>query len=199
MNTDFTKNAELNADPSAYISLHTAYSATGANEVSGGTTAYARKAATWGAASAGSRALSAAVTFDVPGDAITPVVVNFVGRFDALTAGNFCGMSALGGGEKKFSVDLTANTIIEPAHGRANGSRVVFLGGTAPGGLTAGTIYFVVGAATDTFQVAATSGGAAIDLTAHPSAGCVVSTLVPQQYTSQGTLQITSFPLSAAG
>ena len=199
MNTDYAKNAMLGADPSTHMSLHTAWSATGGNEVSGGSPAYARKAASWGAASGGVRALSAAVTLDMPGDVVTPVVALYVGRWDALTAGNFLGMSPLGGSEKKFSVDLTAETVIEPAHGRSNGQQVVFIGGTAPGGLTAGTSYFVVNSATDTYQVAATSGGAAINLTAHPSAGCVVSGIIPQTFTSQGTLQITSLPLTIAG
>ena len=199
MNTDYTKNAMLGADPSAYLSLHTAWSATGANEVSGGSPAYARKAASWGAASGGARALSAAVTLDMPGNEVTPIVALYVGRWDAATSGNFLGMSALGGSEKKFSVDLTADTVIEPLHGRANGQQVVFIGGTAPLGLTAGTPYFVVSAATDTYQVSATSGGSAINLIAHPSAGCVVSRVVPQSFASQGTLQITSHPLTIAG
>ena len=199
MNTDYAKNAMLGADPSAYLSLHTAWSATGASEVTGGSPAYARKAASWGSASGGSRALSSAVTLDMPGNAVTPVVALYVGRWDAITSGNFLGMSPLGGSEKKFSVDLTAETVIEPGHGRVNGSQVVFIGGTAPGGLTAGTSYFVVSTATDTYQVAATSGGSAINLTAHPTAGCVVSTIVPQSFTSQGTLQITSLPLTIAG
>ena len=199
MNTDYGKNTMLGADPSAYLSLHTAWSATGANEVSGGSPAYARKAASWGSASGGVRALSAAVTLDMPGDEVTPIVVRFVGRWDAVTAGNLVGISPLGGSEKKFSVDLTAETVIEPAHGRVNGQQVVFIGGTAPGGLTAGTSYFVVNAATETYQVAATSGGSAINLTAHPTAGCVVSKIIPQTFTSQGTLQITSLPLTIAG
>ncbi|MBI4081354.1 MAG: OmcA/MtrC family decaheme c-type cytochrome [Candidatus Lambdaproteobacteria bacterium] len=64
------------------------------------------------------------------------------------------------------SVDTTANTITVKAHGFANGQQVVFLtDGTVPTGLTAGVNYYVVGTATDTFQVSATSTGAAIALT----------------------------------
>ena len=191
MFTTAAKNAMLDAEPSTHLSLHTAWSATGANEVTGGSPAYARKAATWAGAASASRALSAAVTFDVPAAA----TVRFVGRWTALTAGTFLGMSAVNGVEKEFSVDLTANTIKEVAHGRVNTDQVVFVGGTPPGGLTEGTTYFVVGATTDTYQVAATSGGAAIDLTAEPTADCVVSKIVPEAYGSQGTLQITALPL----
>ena len=46
-----------------------------------------------------------------------------------------------------------------------NGTRVVLSGGTAPTGFTNGTAYFVVNASGTTFQLSATSGGAAINST----------------------------------
>lgn len=50
------------------------------------------------------------------------------------------------------------------AHGLANGDRVVFTTtGALPTGLTAGTAYFVVNATTNTFEVAATADGTAIN------------------------------------
>lgn len=49
-------------------------------------------------------------------------------------------------------------------HGLANGTPVVFTTtGALPTGLTSGTTYYVINAATDTFQVAATVGGTAIN------------------------------------
>lgn len=52
------------------------------------------------------------------------------------------------------------------AHGKANGTAVVFTTTAAlPTGLTVGTTYYVSGAAADTFNVAATIGGAAITTT----------------------------------
>lgn len=49
-------------------------------------------------------------------------------------------------------------------HTLSNGDIVVFTStGALPTGITAGTNYFVVNAATDTFQISATSGGAAIN------------------------------------
>ena len=191
MFTDAAKNAMLDAEPSTHLSLHTDWSATGANEVTGGSPAYARKAATWDAAASAQAALSAAVTFDVPAS----TTVRFVGRWTALTGGTFLGMSALNGSETEFSVDLTADTVKQVAHGYSNGDTVVFLGGTPPGGITEGTTYFVVGATTDTYQVATTAGGAAIDLTAEPAAACVASKIIPETYGAQGTLQITALPL----
>lgn len=52
------------------------------------------------------------------------------------------------------------------AHGLANGDQVVFTTtGALPTGITAGTTYYVVNQATNTFQVSATAGGSAITTT----------------------------------
>lgn len=50
-------------------------------------------------------------------------------------------------------------------------------GGSLPTGLTAGTTYYVVGATTSRFQLAATAGGAAINLTTDGSNFVVVAPL----------------------
>lgn len=72
----------------AYLSLHTATpGSTGANEVSGGSPAYARKAAAWNAASAGSKPLSNTPTFDVPAS----TTVTHLGFWSASTAGTYYG------------------------------------------------------------------------------------------------------------
>lgn len=181
--TDAAKNNAVAAEGTTHLSLHTAYSATGANEATGGSPAYARQAASWASPASGSKSLSAALTFDVPAG-----TYKWAGRWTALTGGTFLGMQPLGGASREFTTDLTANTIGYTAHGYANDSRVVFMGGTPPGGLAAGTEYFVVNTAANTFQVAATQGGAAIDLTAQAAAGCVMSAIDPQVYTGQGQL-----------
>lgn len=69
-------------------SLHTADpSTTGANEITGGTPAYARKALTWSAASGGSKALAATFpVFDVPAS-----TVSYFGLWDSLTTGTYYG------------------------------------------------------------------------------------------------------------
>ncbi len=73
--------------PITHMSLHTAYPATAANEVTGGSPAYARKAVTWetvaGTESVGSLDMTNAPIFDVPGG----VTVAAVGFWTALTAG----------------------------------------------------------------------------------------------------------------
>lgn len=71
-----------------FASLHTAQpDASGSNEVSGGSPAYARKAVTWAAASGGAKAFSNSPVFDVPAS----TTVAFVGLWSAGTAGTFYG------------------------------------------------------------------------------------------------------------
>jgi hypothetical protein len=71
-----------------YASLHSADPGdTGANEISGGSPAYARKAITWNAAAAGSMDDSNVPVFDVPAG----TTVAFVGFWSALTSGTFYG------------------------------------------------------------------------------------------------------------
>ena len=70
-------------------------------------------------------------------------------------------------------VDATADAITMTAHGFTDGDEVTYTVPAAPasaiGGLTDGTNYFVVGSTANTIQLAATSGGTAIDLTANNS------------------------------
>ena len=48
----------------------------------------------------------------------------------------------------------------------------------------------------DTLQVAATSGGAAIDLTSLAGNGCQMIRIVPESFGSQGTLTLSAATLS---
>lgn len=71
----------------AYLSLHSGAVGSGSgNEVSGGSPAYARKAATWGAAATGVTNVTS-VTFDIPAAAS----FTRIGFWSALTAGTFLG------------------------------------------------------------------------------------------------------------
>lgn len=79
-----------------YVSLHTGSpSTTGANEVSGGSPAYARKSMTWNAASGGALDNSNAPVFDVPAG----TTVSHFGLWSAATAGTFYGGDALSASE----------------------------------------------------------------------------------------------------
>src|SRR5690606_22130326 len=137
------------------LSLHTAFpGSTGANEVTGGS--YARQAVTFGAASAGSRSMSASATADVPA-----CTVAWVGLWDTAGTG-FMAYSPNGGNPKEFQASASADTITCPSHGYSDTQTIVFYGDTCPGGLTEGTVYYVRDATTDTFKVAASAGGSAI-------------------------------------
>jgi hypothetical protein len=139
-------------------------------EATGGTPAYARLAVTWGAAAAELKTNTNGMTFDLPAG-----TYGFYGFFNASTGNtnNYRGYAPFGGAVKGFgAVDaggVTNNEIDSAAHGLVNTDRVMVfnvLAESLPTGLTEGTIYFVVGATTDTFQVSLTSGGAAVDITA---------------------------------
>lgn len=171
------------------LSLHSAFSASGANELSGG--AYARQTVTYAAASGRSKASSGNVDFSVPAGS----TVAWVGVWNS-TGTTFKGMIANGGSEMSFQVDLANNRIYCEGHGMANDNRVVFTGATVPAGLTEGTAYYVVGVTAgdpDYFQVAATQGGAAIDITAQASADAKLSKIVLESYAADGTHRISSW------
>lgn len=70
-----------------HVSLHSGDpGTTGANEISGGSPAYARKAENFAAAASGETATAADLTFDVPA-----ATVAHVGYWTALTGGTFLG------------------------------------------------------------------------------------------------------------
>lgn len=196
--TDFAKGLLLDAIDEAatngakYGSLHTAYSITGANEVTGGSPSYARKNLTWAAAASGAKALAATLpVWDVPAG----TDVAWVGLWDAVTSGNFLGMLPNGGAAlKRFLVptgDLGTDTLECPAHGYSNGDTVVVWAASGvPTGLAVGTVYYVVSAGTDTLKLAATSGGSAIDVTAIGSG--FIQRIILEHFVGQGTLTVSS-------
>ena len=85
--TETSKNIMLDALTVTYASLHDDDPGiTGANELTGGDPAYARKPCVFNAANGGARALNADVTFDVPAGA----TVLYVGYWSEI-AGDFRG------------------------------------------------------------------------------------------------------------
>lgn len=95
---DAARNAMLDqlGTLALYCSLHTADpSTTGANELTGGTPAYARKSITWSSAATSSKAISNQPVFDVgSGKTIT-----HFGLWSAVTVGTFYGGAALSASE----------------------------------------------------------------------------------------------------
>lgn len=68
--------------------------------------------------------------------------------------------------------DITTDRVTFAAHGLLDTDRIQFYStGTIPTGLVEGTVYFVRDKTDDTFKVAATSGGAAINLTVSNGTG----------------------------
>lgn len=186
---------ESQAAGAKFGSLHSAYSATGTNELTGGSPAYARKAATWAAAAAGAKATSAGLAFDVAGGS----TVRWIGMWDAVTAGNFLGMTPNGGTTPQaFVVPTIATDFLEcAAHGFANGDTLTVWavpGDPLPTPLVEGNVYFVVGQTTDHLQLSLTSGGAAIDITAI-GAG-FLQKLVAEVFGAQGTHTVTTVTMT---
>lgn len=66
-----------------------------------------------------------------------------------------------------FTANATDNEITTPGYEPSNGTRIRVsnTGGALPGGLSRRTTYYVVNADGETFQLSATSGGSAVDLT----------------------------------
>jgi hypothetical protein len=163
---------------------------TGANPVAGGSPAYAPQAVAWNAASAGLRTNNGAVTFNVPGG----TTVYFIGMADSASVNTFYGYSGVGASLLNGVATVVASTDIftAPAHGLANGDRVFVMdpGGTLPAGLAEGTVYFVVSSTTNTFQLSATSGGAAVDVTADGTVNWHQTK--PETFGSQGTLVVSN-------
>ena len=191
--TDAGRNASLDglAAVAIFASAHTGDpSTTGANEVTGGSPAYARKSITYAAASAGQRASNAGITFDIP----AATTVTHIGLFSASTAGTFYGWFPAGGfTPMEATLDAGTDTFTSFAHGLVNTNQVVVydvMAAGLPTGFTEGTVYFVVAAATDTFQLSATSGGAAIAVTT--AAEVVVQRVLPEVFAAQGQYTIAS-------
>ncbi|GAA3957770.1 hypothetical protein GCM10023085_45350 [Actinomadura viridis] len=92
-----------------HASLHTADpGTTGANEVTGGSPAYARKAITWNPSSAGSKTVTASVTFDVPAG----TTVTHCGTWTGASGGTFRGGGTTTvesfGAQGTYTLNLTA-------------------------------------------------------------------------------------------
>jgi hypothetical protein len=202
---DAAKNVALDAlDESntqiTHIGIHTladpgtSTNATG-TEATGGSPAYARQAVTWGAAASAQKSNTGALTFDVPAG-----TYGFLTMFNASTGNtnNYRGYIPMGGASALrgfFTVDTTLgnDTLFSRAHGMANTDRVMLFNvfaETLPTGVTEGTIYYVVGAATDTFQVSTTSGGAAVDITGIGGGEGYWQRVVPETFAAQGQITV---------
>ena len=195
--SDAGRNAMLSGglgNTITHVSLHSGDpGTTGANELTGGSPAYARKAVTWNAAAAGVRDNAAQMDFDIP----LGTTVFHVGYWTAITAGTFLGWFPVGGFFAQAAVQPQATDIFTSyAHGLNNDDRVVIYDvqqAGVPAGLVEGTVYWVVGRTADTFQLAATQGGAAINATT--DAEVIVQRVLPEVFAGQGVYSVAASAL----
>jgi len=143
-----------------YVSLHTGNpGVTGANEDSG--SGYARQPHLLVTPSAGQSSNPGLVHWPC---ANGPKL--WVGFWSLLTGGVYGG--ACPSGDKPLrtlSVSAALSVFGSTNHGLANGTTLVLsdiLGAGLPSGFVEGTVYYVVSSTTNTFQLAATNGGASI-------------------------------------
>lgn len=198
---DAAKNAMLDAldegvSQITHIGAHTLTDpGTGTNansgEVAGGS--YARQAVTFGAAASAAKANTGALSIPIPAG----TTVGFLTGFNHVSAnsGNYRGYFPLNGTKRGFgtvdSAGVTSDAIQSAGHGLIDTNRVMVMNTLAeslPTGLTEGTIYFVVSAATDTFELSLTSGGASVNITAQGE--LYWQDLVPETFASAGNLTV---------
>jgi hypothetical protein len=167
-------------------------------EATGGSPAYARQAVVWGTAASGVKTNTNTLTFDVPAG-----TYGYFLWFNASTGntGNYRGYAPFGNSAKGFgtvdSAGVTGDIIQSGAHGLSTGDRVMTFNVFAeslPTGLTEGTVYYVVGATTNTFQVSLTNGGSAVDLTAQGE--LFFQKVVPEVFASQGQITVAAGALT---
>lgn len=163
--------------PTPYLGLYTTAptDAGGGTEVSGGS--YARVAAGgfFGSAVSGASANTSDIEF-AQATANWGTVKAF-GVFDTSSGGNLMLWGYLIQTRFNFTAAVD-DTIAAPGHTLVNGDAVIVEGASLPTGLTEGTTYYVINAATNTLKLSLTVGGAAVDITAVGSG--TVGKLVPK-------------------
>jgi hypothetical protein len=158
---------------------------TGGVEVSTGVwTNYAAVTATYDAATSAHPSATANTGDTDFGIAATTGNVILAGYATRDQLGNGLYRGTLGGTLQAFSADASTDVLTAAAHGYNDGDAVVLEelrnGAALPTGLSEGVVYFVRDKTTNTFKLAATSGGAAIDVTAAGSGGYVRSCVIVQ-------------------
>ena len=192
---DWGGNIGTPTRPNAFhAALHSGYPGlTGANnELTGGS--YARVAFT---PERSGRILRNTAAIDFPAASSVWSEALFASFWSAASAGTCYGYAPLGSAAARQAsiTDTTADLVEIAGHGFADGDRVFLqqiAGIAVPTGLTKDTVYFVRDATTDTFRLAATSGGTAIAIS-----GAGAMTL--QRITNARTAQVGDVIRFAAG
>ncbi len=126
--------------------------------------------------------LSATINYGAPTtELVTTNVVQYLINFDQAVTGvavtNFTLDDSLG----VVSVNSATDTITRLNHGLANGTTVIFAGGSAPGGITLGTAYFAREVTTDTFKLEAAINTTAVNITSNGTNVTARTLIAPHQ------------------
>lgn len=198
---DAAANAGMDAIATliTHISAHDAVpDGAGSDEIAGGS--YARVAASWGSAASRVVASDAQVDINIP----TGTTVYARGYWTASTDGTYLGHSLVGNTRRGFgtvdSAGITSDAIQSAGHGLSNGNRVVLypvFGESLPAGFAARTVYWVVSATTDTFELSETEGGASVNVTGQGE--LMWADCIPITYEVDGVLTANSGQLTLSG
>jgi hypothetical protein len=175
-----------------HIGLHSAYpneAGTGAELTGNG---YARVAVTnngtnWPAYAADQKSNGTPIVFPTASGNWLEAVA--VAVWDESVAGNMIARGWLGTDAGKLFTATTADLFTAPGHTLTNDTKVAVItvpGGTLPTGVVDGTIYFVINTSGDTFNLSATQGGGAINITA-AGAG-LIKAVIPKTVQTNDTL-----------
>lgn len=158
------------ADDPLYIAAFTVAptDAGGGTEVAGG--AYARVAVALANLSRSGSTISNDNIEEFPEATADWGTVVALGTYDASTAGNLLDWdyAIAQGASWVVGSAQASDTIVAPAHGFSDDDQVVISaieGYSLPTGVTEGQQVYVISSTTDTLQLSATQGGAAIDIT----------------------------------
>lgn len=178
----YAKNAYLNGVTFTHVACADAYpGVTGAGEIAG-----SKVAVTIGPAAGGVRTLAASVNMTISAGKTVRWLLWFDGA-------NYLECDPNGGATpRNFTVLTGTDVFYSPGHGYSDGQKVVFYGGTVPGGLTEGAIYFVRDADADTFKVASVLAGAPVNITAAAPYACAVCAITEEAYGGGGTHTLSS-------
>lgn len=171
------------------VSLHSAYSSTGTNEIAG--SGYARQTMAWAAAASRKVASSGSISWTVPAGQ-APAYVGLWTNSGSVFRGMLPlrGASGVQGFATVDGTDVSSDTLSSNGHGLAVDNRVIVEavnGEALPTGLSAGTIYWVTNVPdVDNFKLATTQGGAAVDVTGKGELW--FSQITPEAFTNAGTL-----------
>jgi hypothetical protein len=128
---------------------------------------YTNNVTNWPNASAGSKSNGTAISFPQATAPGWGALIRFWFIKATNAAGALITYGRLQGPFKVFTADNTTEIFTSAAHGLVNGTPVIVENenGALPTGLAANTTYYVISVTTNTFQLSATLGGSAINIT----------------------------------